>query len=147
MDGEKSLSKAASSAFMFSESARCLGASQETCFEAFAPAMSLGLSKQREIGPTAAEKTARRKSSGFLTSFFCLQHPTPPLCRLQSQAGILFIIFCRASHAIFIKRRKGKARGSVCERGDKRRKWSYLYSQWQHRKKDGSWGAGLFGLS
>lgn len=82
-----------------------------------------------------------------MTSFFCLQHPAPHLSRLQSWAGILFIIFCRASHAIFIKRRKGKVRGSVCKRGDKRRKQSYLHNQCQCRKKDGSWGANLFGLS
>lgn len=48
---EKSLSKAVSLAFVSSESAQYLRERQESCFEAFAPAMLLGLSKQGERGP------------------------------------------------------------------------------------------------
>lgn len=87
-------------------------------------------------------KNSPCKSSGFLPSFFCLQDPTPPFSQLQSRAGILFIIFCRACHAIFIKRRKGKARG-VRVREKKMKEWSYIDSQWQCRKKEGSRGANL----
>lgn len=60
-------------------------------------------------------KNSPSHEAGVLMSF-CLQHPAPPLSWVQSWAGILFIIFCRASHAIFIKRRKSKAKGSVCKR-------------------------------
>lgn len=47
----KNLSKAVSLAFMSPESARYPRERQESCFEAFAPAMLLGLSKQGELGP------------------------------------------------------------------------------------------------
>jgi len=52
MGREKSLSEAAS------ESVRCQR--QETCFGAFAPAMLLGLSKQREAGPQLKKQPVAR---------------------------------------------------------------------------------------
>lgn len=97
--------------------------------------MSLGLSKQPETGPQL------KKQPRFLTSF-CLQNLAPPLSQLQSQAGILFIIFCRASHAIFIKRRKGKSKGSACERGKGKKENDFMWTmQMATQEKGGELGS------
>lgn len=109
---------------MSSESGRCLRERQETCFEAFAPAMSLGLSKQREIGPQLKKQPITRAQDFSCPSFV---YSIPPLLSPDCRAEQEFSSLSSAVLLMPFLLKEGKARrGGACVREEVKAENSHI---------------------